>query len=129
MPVTVRIDQGALARVLRARGGLARRSLERRTERVADAARIGAAPHGSMDEHIRVVYTETARGIQGHVILDHPAAGFVNKGTPRHPIRARRAKALRFRSRMTGDIVFRKMVMHPGYKGDPFMTRALRAAR
>lgn len=127
MSVTVRIDQGALARILRARGGLARRSLERRTERVADVARATAP--GRSARYISTTYTEDGRGIQGHVVFSHPKARVIVHPTRPHIIRARRARALRFRSRATGDIVFRKMVRHPGTKGNDFLVRALQAAR
>jgi len=126
MPVTVTINQGALARFLHARGGLARRSLERRTEAVADEARRTAP--GSMSEAITTRYDETSRGLTGHVVLTHRAAVYVTKGTPRHFIRPRRAKALRFQAR-SGDLVFAKLVDHPGNKPNPFMQEALRAAR
>jgi hypothetical protein len=50
-------------------------------------------------------------------------AAYVNDGTRRHPIRAKNAKALRFR--VNGRVVYAKAVMHPGTKPRPFLDRAL----
>jgi hypothetical protein len=123
--VEVRIDQGALARLLRARGGLARRKLEQRTERVA---RIAAAEApGSMGEYITTDVQEGPRGLQGVIVCNHPKVRLVLDGTRPHLIRPRRAKALRFE--VGGDVVFTKLVRHPGTRPNNFMARALRLGR
>lgn len=125
MSVEVRIDQGALARLLRARGGLARRKLEQRTERVA---RIAAAEApGSMGEYITTDVQEGPRGLQGVIVCNHPKVRLVLDGTRPHLIRPRRAKALRFE--VGGDVVFTKLVRHPGTRPNNFMARALRLGR
>lgn len=45
-------------------------------------------------------------------------------GSPPHLIYPRRAKALRFRSRQTGQWVTRSVVFHPGTKGEHIMMEA-----
>lgn len=61
---------------------------------------------------VRVTTTSTA-----------PYARFVDEGTKPHTIRARRAKALRFRA--GGRTVFRRSVRHPGYRGSRWWTNSL----
>lgn len=51
-------------------------------------------------------------------------AGFVNDGTRPHTIRPRRAKALRFV--VGGQVVYARVVHHPGTRARPFLDRALR---
>ena len=105
MTASVRIDQSRLQRLLTAVGGPGERLLLRKAERVADLARQYAAGHGSIPE-----------GIQVH------------NGSRRHPIRPRRTGGwLRFE--VGGRVVYARQVNHPGYRGDPFLTRALRNAR
>lgn len=58
------------------------------------------------------------------VVADAPYAKFVEDGTRAHPIRATRAKALRFRGR-DGRYVFRRSVRHPGTKPRYFLKGAL----
>jgi hypothetical protein len=123
--VEVRIDQGALARLLRRRGGRAYRKLEERTERVADIAEAEAP--GSMGDFVRWRVEEGPGGLQGVITCDHPAVIFVLKGTRPHLIRPRRAKALRFE--VDGTTVFAKLVRHPGTRANDFMARALRLGR
>lgn len=54
--------------------------------------------------------------------LEYAAA--VNDGSRPHKIRARRAKVLRFQ--VGGQVVFAKVVNHPGTKGVHFLDKALR---
>ena len=66
-------------------------------------------------------------GLTGWVKLDEDVAKygpFVHQGTKPHIIEARIAKALRWFD-ADGRIHFAKRVHHPGYKGDPFLFRAL----
>lgn len=51
-------------------------------------------------------------------------APYVNDGTRPHVIRPKRARALRFV--VGGQVVFARVVQHPGTKANPFLTRALR---
>lgn len=125
MGVEVRIDQGALRRLLRSRSGPAYRKLSARTERVAGIAEEEAPGH--MGDFIRWRVEEGPKGLQGVITCDHPAVIFVLKGTRPHLIRPRRAKALRFD--VDGTTVFAKLVRHPGTRANDFMARSLRLGR
>lgn len=124
----VRVERGRLDRILRAVGGSGDRLLRNRTERVAELARHYAAPHGAnMVNGIETRYPEPGKG---EVISTHPASLFVIKGTKPHEIHPRNRKALRFNlGGPAGPVQFAKRVNHPGYKGDDFLTRALRDSR
>jgi hypothetical protein len=119
----VRIDASRLQRLLSFRGGPGERLLRRKAERVAALARVYAAPHGSIPAGI-IVGPVADKSVK--VISTNPHTAFVHNGTRPHIIRPRRARALRFE--VDGRIVFAKIVHHPGYRGDPFLTRALRDA-
>jgi hypothetical protein len=123
--VEVQIDQGRLARLLRARGSIAERGLRRRTERVAGIARREAP--GRMGNYIDWKIESGPRGLQGVIVCDHPATLFVLYGTRPHIIRPRRKKALRFD--VGGRTVFAAVVHHPGTRPNDFLGRALRAGR
>ncbi|PSK57995.1 hypothetical protein B0E38_01840 [Streptomyces sp. 111WW2] len=125
MSVEVRLNQGVLLRMLRGRGGVAHRRLEARTRRVAGIAEREAP--GSMGRHVDWRVQEGPGGLQGVVTNDHPKVRFVLDGTRPHLIRPRRARALRFT--VGGDIVFAKLVRHPGTRANNFMGRALRLGR
>lgn len=125
MTVSVRVNQNALRRLVRARGSTARRKLEERTARVAQYARREAP--GSMGDYVDWRVVEDGRGLHGVVTCDHPAVKFVLDGTRPHVIRPRRAKALRFE--VGGEVVFAKRVRHPGTRKNDFMGRALRLGR
>lgn len=127
MSVRVTIDPRALNRILR--GRRARQRVAERTERVAEFARQGGARHGSMGSAIRTSVEPDRRGRpRGTVWVQHRAGRYVLEGTRPHRIRPRRAKALRFTAR-SGDLVFTKLVRHPGYRGDNFLLEALRRGR
>lgn len=124
MGASVRIDQSALQRLLSAVGGPGERLLQRKAERVAALARTYAAGHGSIPEGIVVgpVVDKSIKvtSMNVHTILVH-------EGSRPHPIRPRRRGGwLRFE--VDGRIVFARAVNHPGYRGDPFLTKALRDA-
>lgn len=51
-------------------------------------------------------------------------AAMVNDGTRPHVIRPRRAQVLRFQA--GGQVVFARVVNHPGTRARPFLDRALR---
>ena len=125
MSVEVRVDPGRLARLLRARGGIAERGLRRRTERVAGIARREAP--GRMGNYINWKIESGPGGLQGVIVCDHPATLFVLYGTRPHIIRPRRKKALRFD--VGGRTVFAAVVHHPGTRPNDFLGRALRAGR
>jgi hypothetical protein len=125
MSVEVRVDQGVILRMLRARGGVAHRRLSAKTERVADIA-AREAP-GSMGRYVDWYVQEGPSGLQGVVTCDHPKVRLILDGTRPHLIRPRRARALRFT--VGGDVVFAKLVRHPGTRANNFMSRALRLGR
>lgn len=58
------------------------------------------------------------------VRFDVNYAEFVNDGTRPHIIRPKNAKALRFR--VGGQVVYARVVHHPGTRGTRFLDRALR---
>ena len=57
-----------------------------------------------------------------------PYAKFVVEGTRPHKIYPVRAKALVFKAK-SGELVFTRLVRHPGTKPNPFLTRAVDKAR
>ncbi|MFP3118159.1 hypothetical protein [Streptomyces sp. Iso 434] len=125
MSVRVTVEPGRLARFLRLRGGVVERRLRDRTERVARIAEREAP--GSMGEHVRWDVRPSPRGLQGEITCDHPAVRYVLEGTRPHIIRPRRARALRFE--VGGQVVFSRMVRHPGTRPNDFLGRALRLGR
>lgn len=58
----------------------------------------------------------------GHDLQQAPHAPFVHWGTKAHDIRPKNKKVLRFQ--IGNRNVFAKFVHHPGYKGDPWLTKA-----
>lgn len=125
MSVEVRVEPGRIARLLRARGGIAYRRISQRTERVAQIAEKEAP--GSMGSYISWKVQEGPRGLEGVIVCDHPAVRFVLDGTRPHIIRPRRARALRFE--VDGRVVFSAFVRHPGTRPNNFLARALRLGR
>lgn len=121
--VSVTLNASRFQRLLNAVGGPGERMLRRKAERVRDLAKQYAAGHGSIPEGVIVgPYRDGAI----EVISTNPNTLFVHNGTPPHIIRPRRASVLRFQ--VGGRTVFARVVNHPGYRGDPFLTRALRDA-
>ncbi|MGC4947698.1 hypothetical protein ACLQ2N_16070 [Streptomyces sp. DT224] len=125
MSVEMRVDPGAITRLLRLRNGRAGRRLAERTERVARIAEREAP--GSMGSYITWKVVDGPNGLQGVILCDHPAVHYVLNGTRPHIIRPRRKKALRFE--VGGRVVFARVVHHPGTKPNDFMKRALRQGR
>lgn len=122
--MTVTIDQSRLQRLLTRVGGPGDRLLRRKADRVADLARAYAQGHGSIPEGIIVGPIE---GKQIKVISTNPHSVLVHNGSIRHDIRPRNPRGwLRFVQ--NGQVRFAKVVNHPGYRGDPFLTKALRDA-
>ena len=105
-------------------GGAGQRMLERKAARVAALARVNAASKGSISQGI-VVGPVIDKRIQ--VISTNPHTLLVHNGSPRHFIRPRRAGG-RLRFMVGGRLVFARVVDHPGYRGNPFLTDALRDA-
>lgn len=124
MAASVRLDPRGVERLLSRVGGAGERLLLRRAERVAALARAYAAGHGSIPEGI-IVGPVVDKSVK--VISTNPHTLLVHNGSRRHPIRPRRSGGwLRFT--VGGRVVFAREVNHPGYRGDPFLTDALRDA-
>ena len=125
MPAFVTIDQSRLQRLLTAVGGPGDRLLVRKAERVADLARRYSAGHGSIPAGI-----EVGPVVNGsvQVVSTNPHTLLVHNGSRRHFIRPRRSGGF-LRFEVGGRVVYARVVDHPGYRGDPFLTRALRDAR
>jgi hypothetical protein len=79
-----------------------------------------------MKDRIRPSFSQGPRGPVGTITVNHPAALFVIDGTKPHQIRPVRARALRFT--IGGQVVFARLVNHPGTKPNDFLRPALRAA-
>ena len=105
-------------------GGPGERFLRRKADRVAALARTYSAEHGSIPEGI-IVGPYVDREIK--VISTNPHTLFVHNGTRPHLIRPRRRGGM-LRFVVDGRVVYARLVRHPGYRGDPFLTRALRDA-
>lgn len=125
MSVEVRINPGALARLLRLRNGPVEKALRKRTERVAEIA-AREAP-GTMGNYVEWKVEPGPRGLQGVVTCNHPKVNLVLQGTRPHLIRPRRRTFLRFT--VGGRVIYTKLVRHPGTDANNFMERALRQGR
>ncbi len=132
MSASVRIDASRLQRLLGANGGPGARLLERKAERVAELARVYAASHGSISEGI-IVGPVIDKSVK--VISTNEHTVLVHDGSIPHyirPIANRRSRSGRgpgyLRFVQNGSVRFAKVVYHPGYRGDPFLTKALRNA-
>ena len=122
MSLSINIDRNRTERVLL---GLGDRMLRRRAERIAALARVYAANNGSIAEGIQVV----PDGFNSYKIIStNPHTLLVHNGSRPHPIFPRkRGGYLRFE--VDGQVVYARKVNHPGYKGNPFLTDAMRDAR
>ncbi|MFF4292084.1 hypothetical protein ACFY0N_00335 [Streptomyces vinaceus] len=126
MSVEVRLEPGRLARALKLRGGFVERRLRTRTEKVAAIARQEAP--GSMGRYIDTRIESTPKGLAGVIISKHPASIYVLGGTRPHLIRPRRRNGV-LRFEVGGDVVFTRLVRHPGSKANNFLERSLRMGR
>jgi len=120
----VTIHAGRLNRLLTAVGGPGDRLLRQKAERVAAFARTFSISHGSIDEGIVVRPDGPGRY---KVVSTNPHTMLIINGSRPHKIRPRRRGGyLRFV--VDGRVVYAREVNHPGYRGDDFLTKALRAA-
>jgi hypothetical protein len=99
-------------------------------ERVHELARRGADAHfktGALVESLGHGPKKIPGGWEiGHNRQRAPHAAFVHWGTRAHVIKPKQRKALRW---VAGNgFAFAKKVNHPGYKGDPYLTRAAETA-
>lgn len=119
------LDRGRIERMLRLPGGMVYRNMERRVRRVEAEAKRRAP--GSMGDGIRSQIQRGPGGeFRGVIRSTHPATIYVVSGTRPHIIRPVRAKALRFT--VGGQVVYARIVHHPGTEANNFLATALRAA-
>lgn len=119
--VTVRLRPEGLAALANNADGQA--ALRRRAERVAALARLLSANNGTIPQGIVVgpVINNTIK-----VISTNPHSVLVHNGSRAHIIRPRTKRFLKFT--VGGRTVFARVVNHPGYKGNPFLTNAMALA-
>ena len=118
----IRLDRAELNRTIT---NASRRELREASRQVVNRARILAPVRtGRLRSSIRA---EPPRffSLRGSVTVgsDLEYAAAVNDGTRPHVIRPRRAKVLRFS--VGGQVVFARLVNHPGTKGTKFLDKAL----
>lgn len=127
MGASVTLSANGFQRLLTRVGGPGNRLLLRKAEQVASMARQYAQGNGSIPEGIIVGPVQDK---QVKVISTNPHTVLVHNGSPPHiiqPVPSRRPGGwLRFEQ--GGVIRFAKLVHHPGYRGNPFLTDALRDA-
>jgi hypothetical protein len=113
----------------RAAGALARKGsaivVARTTERTA--LRAAALAPGSMKSKIRPIITGGANPL-GIVMVEHPAASFVLRGTKPHKIYPRKPGGV-LRFTVGGQLVYARYVNHPGTKPNNFLLKALLESR
>lgn len=118
----IRVDQAQLRRVIR---GASLRELENTGRRVVNRAKILCpVDTGRLRASIkgRASRTWTLRP-QYTVSTNVDYASMVQNGTRPHIIRPRTKQALKFN--VGGQVVFAKVVHHPGTRARPFLDRAL----
>lgn len=126
MTVEVKLNPGVIARSLRLRNSVVAKRLAERTERTARLAQR-AAP-GKMGNFVSWKVVDGPKGLEGQIICDHPATLYVLNGTRPHVIRPRKKGGV-LRFVVDGQVVYAKLVNHPGTKANPFLQRALREGR
>lgn len=103
-------------------------AMRRANERIAGlgtkAARLRLQRHNRTGETSRS-FRASVQGSRGVEWTDTaPQATFLEEGTRPHVIRPRRAKALRFLN-PAGDVIFAKVVHHPGTRAQPWLEPAI----
>lgn len=92
------------------------------------AAIAAATAPGNMGQTVRPIFKGSRANPLGIVMVDHPAASYVMNGTKPHDIYPRKNNGvLRFTT--GGRVVFTRHVSHPGTKPNPFLWRAMLAAK
>lgn len=92
------------------------------------AAIAATTAPGSMKQKIRPIFHGSKANPVGIVMVDHPAALFVLQGTKPHPIFPRKPGGM-LRFTVGSRVVFARAVNHPGTEANPFLWKALLAAR
>jgi hypothetical protein len=110
--------------------GLARRAAAAKIQAltIRTAALAATSAPGSMKQKIRPIFRGSKANPVGIVMVDHPAAHFVFNGTRPHEIRPKRSGGV-LRFRIGSTVVYARHVNHPGTKPNPFLWRALLAAK
>jgi len=103
---------------------LERRVIEGMAQIAHSTMQAGADRHSKTGALFRSVFNRptTAGREVGHDTQAAPYAPFVVFGARPHTIRPKNRKALRWPS--GGAFAFAKIVHHPGYRGDDYLTRA-----
>ena len=109
--------------------GLRRKMRRLVSDRLADYAiktmkRKAPKRTGKLRKSIRKV----CRGFEAYVFPTVPYAFYVEYGTRPHLIRPVRASVLRFETR-SGEIVYTRLVRHPGTKPQPFIRETAEEVR
>lgn len=121
MAATVTINLARIDAILTGPGGSG--LLRRKANQVAAVARPNASSHGSIPSTIE---PGPVTGKRVEVVSGHEASLYVHEGTRPHPIHPRRRGGV-LRFVVGGRVVYARAVSHPGYRGDPYLTRAMRA--
>lgn len=131
---TVGVDQ-ARASLRRIGGTLASRALASTVVDVEEIVENQAAKHNGTGALVRSIYKKRIHDgweighdprVAPHAVFVHWGTGLWGPKRAKYPIKPKRKRALRWA--VGGAFVFAKGVMHPGIKGDPWLTRAARAA-
>ena len=120
----VRLDQAALRRVIT---NASRRELTEAARQVVNRAKVLApVDTGRLRASIRADPPRIF-SLRGSVTVgsDVEYSGYVNDGTRPHTIRPRRTGGV-LRFQVGGQVVFARVVNHPGTRARPFLDRALR---
>lgn len=117
------IDRGKLDNLARKGAYEIVRAITMRTAAIAAAT----AP-GHMGQTVRPIFKGSKANPVGIVMVDHPAATYVMNGTSPHDIYPRRPGGV-LRFTMGSRVVFARHVHHPGTQPNPFLWKALLAAR
>lgn len=119
----VRLDRSQLARVIK---GESRKALRLRAPQVLNRAKILApVDTGRLRSSGSVHYSSLfSFRPKATIVFSVDYARYVNDGTRPHVIRPKNAKVLRFV--VGGQVVFARVVHHPGTRANPFLDRALR---
>lgn len=131
---TVGVDQ-ARASLRRIGSTLATRALASTVVEVEEIVENQAARHNGTGALVRSIYKKRINDgweighdprVAPHAVFVHWGTGLWGPKRAKYPIKPKRKRALRWA--VGGAFVFAKGVMHPGIKGDPWLTRAARAA-
>lgn len=121
------LDPVAIRELLTSKDGPVGVDLQRRVLRVTNAAKKKCNVNtGRLRSSIRGSISSDAKGLVGTVGTDLDYALYVHNGTKAHRIEAKGDHPLHWSG--AGGDAFAWYVDHPGYKGNPFLTDALKEA-